>query len=176
MNEMRKLIESLNRIGEAEQIIAPVPPREQHEEAGTLALMRGGVKITIDYDAKEVSLNHGHGENIWLRLNDWQEFVDGITGQGLREEEQIDEAAGQILYMLEIEYGYDGGSVTLGIYDSKNNALAAMKAYVKEEDQGHQGLDSDSYTITELTINAPATQEHYGDQIRADGGSVWDEL
>ena len=75
MNEMRKLMETLNRIAEVGDDNPPV-------DGGTFDA--GGVRVTI-WDT-EVVLNNGHGQNIWLRRNEWQDFVDAITGQGLREE------------------------------------------------------------------------------------------
>lgn len=85
MNEIRKLMETLDRIDEDTS-------REKtgvlwDASTNILTFNAGGAEITIDYDAKEVSINHGHGENMWFRLGEWQDFVDGITGQGLREDE-----------------------------------------------------------------------------------------
>lgn len=60
MNEMRKLMEMIENSN-------PVDGETFHF---------GNVRITI-WDT-EVSINNGHGQNIWLTRNGWQDFVDGF--------------------------------------------------------------------------------------------------
>jgi len=74
MNEMRKLMEMIEEGGFDEDPRNPAPDDGETFDAG-------GVRVTI-WDT-EVALYHGHGQNIWLRRNEWQDFVDAITS-GLR--------------------------------------------------------------------------------------------
>jgi RecJ-like exonuclease len=34
--------------------------------------------VTIKHDRGEVSLNHGHGENIYLSQDEWSDFINGL--------------------------------------------------------------------------------------------------
>ncbi len=103
MNEMRKLMETLDHIAEIGDDNPPVDGE---------TFDAGGVRVTI-WDT-EVALNNGHGQNIWLRRNEWDDFLEAVRSlsfikadDGLQEE-QLDESAGATVYVGMVDEPYQG--------------------------------------------------------------------
>lgn len=71
MNEMRKLMETIEKINEADYI-----PNREYEPGENSVHMYGPVKAEFTYD--EVLLTHGHGQNIFLSMKEWEEFAGEI--------------------------------------------------------------------------------------------------
>ena len=103
MNEMRKLMETLDHIAEIGDDNPPV-------DGDTFDA--GGVRVTL-WDT-EVALNNGHGQNIWLRRNEWDDFVEAVrnlsfikVGEEIQEE-QITESAGATVFVAFADEQYEG--------------------------------------------------------------------
>ncbi len=84
MNEMRKLMETLDRIGEENEDIRydPQPgddePLEYDDTPGATKYTRQYGSVIVKVDGGEVLLTHGHGENIFLSMKELKEFVGEI--------------------------------------------------------------------------------------------------
>ena len=73
MNEMRKLMETIDQINEANYI-----PGREYEPGENSVHVYGSVKAEFDNVGGEVLLTHGHGENIFLTMKEWKEFAGEI--------------------------------------------------------------------------------------------------
>jgi len=84
MNEMRKLMESIKAIEEADDDIRydPQPgddePLEYDDRPGATEYVRQYGSVKVEFSEGEVLITHGHGENIFLSEKEWKEFAGEI--------------------------------------------------------------------------------------------------
>lgn len=85
MNEMRKLMEAIKTIEEAEYIRYDPQPGddeplidEYDDEPDAIRYTRLYGTVTVKVDKDEVLLTHGHNENIYLTKAEWKEFAGEI--------------------------------------------------------------------------------------------------
>lgn len=75
MNDMRRL---MNLMEDSGVRYDPLPGDD--EPLNRESFMAGDVKVTMSNG--EVTLSHGHGENIFLSDDEWSLFINGINNEG----------------------------------------------------------------------------------------------
>lgn len=153
MNEMRKLMEDIKKINQR---------YDDGDNIGQSYELGGGVEL-IKFPT-EITIRKGHGENIFFSMNEWQDFINSVTEQDLREESILNEVVGQTIYVVQGVVVLETEDI-LGLYDSLETAKFALGLWYDNNENHYYDL----FTITPIKINDKIKDYHpNGIQIAKD--------